>query len=88
MRRGDPDARHCVHGHEQVAGEFAQRVVEHGHGLRREREAWIGITNDRADGHDPRSYIDKCLEAIADAAAGPGLASTLTGSHGLVTVKL
>ena len=51
MRRGDPDPRRGVHGLQQVAGEFAQRAVKHGHGLRRERQPRVGITDDRADGH-------------------------------------
>ena len=52
MRRGNPDAGRGVHGLEQVAGELAQRAVERGHGLRRQRKPGIGITDDRADGHD------------------------------------
>jgi hypothetical protein len=52
MRRGDPDSGRGVHGLQQVAGEVAQRAVEHGHRLRRERKARIGVADNGADGHD------------------------------------
>ena len=52
MRRGDPDPGRGAHGLEQVARQLAQRVVEHGHGLRRQRQPRVGIADDRADGHD------------------------------------
>ena len=52
MRRGDPDPGRGVHGVEQVLRQLAQRAVEDGHGLRRERKPRVGITDDGADGHD------------------------------------
>ena len=51
MRRGDPDAWCGVHGLQQVSRQLAQRVIEHGHGLRRERKPWVGVTDNRANGH-------------------------------------
>jgi hypothetical protein len=51
MRRSDPDPRRGVHGLQQVSRKIAQRAVEYGHGLRRERKPRVGITDNRANGH-------------------------------------
>jgi hypothetical protein len=54
MRRGDPDPGGCVHGVRKVLRKLAQRAVEHDRRLRRDGEPGVGITQDRADGHDRR----------------------------------
>ncbi len=62
MRCGDPDPRRGVHGLQQIISQFAQRAVEDGHGLRRQYQAWVGITDDRVDGHD-RLICARCLNS-------------------------
>jgi len=52
MRRGDPDTGCGVHRLEQVACELAQRAVKHGDGLRRQRKARVGVSDNGADGHE------------------------------------
>jgi hypothetical protein len=53
-----------------VSRQLAQRAVKYGHGLRRKGKPRVGITDNRADGHDP--YIvhmpwDRHLTIIRDA---------------------
>jgi hypothetical protein len=65
MGCGDPDTGRGVHRVVQVPCKVAQRVVKHGHGLRRERKPRVGITDNGADGHDLLSCIGEWLRAIA-----------------------
>src|SRR5450756_2214323 len=63
MRRGDPDPGRGMHGFGEVLRQLAQRAVEHGHGLRRDGQPGVGITDNAADGHDRLSYAGEWLRA-------------------------
>jgi hypothetical protein len=61
MRGGDPDTGRGMHRLQQIPRKLAQRGVKHGHGLRRERQPRVGITDDGADGHDPVGIWERNL---------------------------
>ena len=72
MRRGDPDAGRGMHGLEQVGRQLAQRVVKCGHGLRREREPGVGISDDGADGHVLGDRMSVYVGTLRISAGGTG----------------
>ena len=76
MRRGDPDAGRGVHGLQQVARQFAQRAVEHGHGLRREGQPGVGIAEDGADGHVVCSSLARLSDGSGNIRGRPAAALT------------
>src|SRR6266851_1158044 len=54
-----------IEHHDPQGNAVVQRVVKHGHRLRRERKPRVGITDDGADGHDLLSCIGEWLRGIA-----------------------